>query len=155
MGKKRQPDNAICRNRQATYRYELIEQLECGLVLQGTEVKSLRDGKASLDEAYAIIDAGELWLLGFHIPPYRHGTTQVHEPARRRKLLVHAQELRRLKPKVEQKGLTLVPVRVYFNDRGLAKVTVALARGKSQADKRQAMRARDDRREMDRAQRRR
>jgi len=148
---RKQDDNTACRNRRAPFRYELLEVIECGVSLLGTEVKSLRGGQASLEEAYARIEGGELWLVGCHIAPYSHGNSQNHEPLRRRRLLVRAAELRRLRPKVEQRGLTLVPLRIYFNATGLAKVAVALARGKNAADKRQAMRDRDDRRDMDRA----
>jgi SsrA-binding protein len=148
-------NNTVCRNRKATHRFEIVAKLECGLALVGTEVKSIREKQVSLDEAYARIENGELWLVGAHIGMYRHGHTTSHEPLRRRKLLVHRQELRKLKPKVEQKGLTLVPLRIYFNERGLAKLTLALARGKRQADKRESLRARDQKREMDRAMRRR
>jgi len=147
---RKQDDNTVCRNRRAGFRYELLETFECGASLLGTEVKSLRDRQASLEEAYARIEGGELWLVGCHIAPYRHGNTQNHEPLRRRRLLVRAAELRRLRPKVEQRGLTLVPLLIRFNKRGLAKVTVALARGKNVRDKRQDMKARDDRRDMDR-----
>jgi SsrA-binding protein len=155
MKKKPVHDQTVCRNRKAAHRFHVEEKLECGIVLTGTEVKSLRARDASLDEAYARIADGELWLIGFHISPYKYGTTDNHEPTRRRKLLVHARELQKLKARTEQKGLTLVPLSVYFNDRGLAKVSLALARGKSQADKRQDLKTRDDRREMDRAMRRR
>jgi len=147
---RKQDDNTVCRNRRAGFRYELLETVECGVSLLGTEVKSLRDRQASLEEAYAWIEGGELWLVGCHIAPYRHGNTQNHEPLRRRRLLVRAAELRRLRPKVEQRGLTLVPLLIRFDERGLAKVTVALARGKNARDKRQDMKARDDRRDMDR-----
>lgn len=155
MTKKRTTDNTICRNRKATFRFEILEKLECGLVLQGTEVKSLRTQSASLDESYARLSDGELWLIDFHIAPYKHGHTGGHEPRRPRKLLAHAREIRKLTPRIVQKGLTLVPLRVYFNDRGIAKVTLALARGKAVRDKRQDLKARDDRRDMDRAARRR
>lgn len=152
MAEKR-ADNVVCRNRRARFRYEILEVVECGAALLGTEVKSLRAGGASLEEAHARVEGGELWLVGCHIAPYPHAGGRGHEPLRRRKLLVRAAELRRLGPKAGQRGLTLVPLAVRFNGRGLAKVDVALARGKSAADKRQALRARDDGREMDRARR--
>lgn len=155
MSKKTSQDTAICENRKARHRFELIESIECGLVLRGSEIKSLRNRAASLDEAYARIEDGELWLIGCHIAPYSHAHTLAHEPLRRRKLLVHKRELFRLRPKVEQKGLTLVPVRLYFNERGIAKASIALARGKSQSDKRQTLKERDDHREMQRAMKRR
>jgi len=109
----------------------------------------------SLDEAYARIDNDVLWLVGCHIAPYSHAHTGQHEPLRKRKLLLHRQEMRKLRPKVEQKGLTLVPLDLHFNERGIAKVTLALARGKSTSDKRQDLKAREARREIDRAMRRR
>lgn len=147
--------HAVCSNKKASFRFELLERLECGLMLLGTEVKSLRTQGASLDESYARIDDGELWLIDFHIPAYKFGHTVNHEPMRRRKLLARAREVRKLEQAVRLKGMTLVPLRVYFNERGIAKVTVALARGKNVRDKRQDLKARDHRREMDRATRRR
>jgi len=155
MAKKQPDDNSICRNRKAGFRFEFIEKFECGIVLVGTEVKSLRSGQVSLDEAYARLENDEVWLIGCHIGPYSHGTTQAHDTLRRRKLLLHAREIRKLKPKVEQRGLTLVPVRMYFNDRGIAKVTIALARGKSVSDKRQTLKTKQDKRDMERAMQRR
>lgn len=152
MSKKKGSDNDICRNRRATFRFELLERVECGIVLRGGEVKSLREGQATLEEAYATIENDELWLINMHIPPYPFDQrAALHEPNRRRKLLVRGREIRKLKPKVEQKGLTLVPVRAYFNERGIAKIEIAVARGKATADKRQSIRERQDRREMDRA----
>ncbi len=154
MKKSPNDENVICRNRKARFRFQLLEKVECGIALFGTEVKSLREHAASIEEAYARIERGELWLIGAHIAPYGFASTQNHDPYRKRKLLVHARELRRLKPKVEQKGLTLVPLRIYFNDRGIAKVGIGLARGKSVSDKRQTLKAREHKREMDRAVRR-
>jgi SsrA-binding protein len=153
MSKKPSPSPSICRNRKAHFRFELLERLECGLVLRGSEVKSLREGRASLEEAYIRIEDDGLWLIGCHIAPYTFDTSGRYDPLRRRKLLVHARELRKLAPKVEQKGLTLVPLRLYFNSRGIAKVEIALARGKRLADKRQTLKEREHRREMDRARR--
>lgn len=151
MAKQAKPDNTVCRNRKAGFRFELLETFECGLVLYGSEVKSLRNREASLDEAYARLEGGELWLVGFHIGPYRNAADRVQDPIRRRKLLVHAHQLRKLRPKLEQKGLTLVPVSVYFNERGIAKVAVALARGKTLGDKRKSLAEREQKREMERA----
>lgn len=147
-------DQTVCTNRKASFRYETLEKLECGIALQGSEVKSLREKNASIEEAYVRIDGGELWLVGAHINPYAFANTQNHDPVRKRKLLVHKAELRKLKPKVEQKGLTLIPLRIFFNDRGLAKVTVALARGKTMGDKRESIKAREAKREISRALRR-
>lgn len=154
MPNKKPPDSTVCKNRKAVHKYHILDKLECGIALLGTEVKSLRDKGASLDEAYARIEGEELWLIGCHIAAYKFAHTTQHDPTRRRKLLVRKQELHRLKPKVEQKGLTLVPLRIYFNERGLAKVTVALAKGKSGADKREDFKARDHKREIERALRR-
>ncbi|MFQ5413298.1 MAG: SsrA-binding protein SmpB [Phycisphaerae bacterium] len=151
MTKPRSADRTVCRNRQAAFRYQLLDQIECGVVLTGPEVKGLRDGTASLNEAYALIERDELWLVGCHIGPYRHATTAEHRPVRRRKLLVHARELHRLRTKVQQKGLTLVPVTIHFNERGIAKVGLAIAAGKRQRDRREDIRARQHRRDMDRA----
>ncbi len=144
----------ICHNRKAAFRFEILERFECGIVLCGTEVKSLRGKNVSLDEAYARLDDDEVWLIGTHIGGYSFATSQKHEALRRRKLLLHAREIRKLRPKVEQKGLTLVPLRMYFNERGIAKVTVALARGKTLGDKRRTIQTREHKREMDRATRR-
>jgi SsrA-binding protein len=144
---------AVARNKKASHKYEILEKIECGLVLRGTEVKSLRDGAASLDEAYARIDGEEIWLLGFNIPPYKHGNVMNHEPTRARKLLLHKREISKLLPKVQQRGQTLVPLRVYFNHRGICKVTLALARGKTHGDRRQDLKRKEQKREMDRAMR--
>jgi SsrA-binding protein len=124
------------------------------MLLQGTEVKALREKAASLDEAYARITDDELWLIGCHIAPYAHGHAANHEPVHKRKLLVHGHEIRKWRNKVEQKGYTLIPLRIYFNSRGLAKITIALARGRVRADKREALKEREAKREMERAMRR-
>lgn len=142
-------------NKKAKFNFELLESLEAGIALTGSEVKSLRGGHASLDEAYATIKEEQVFLLDCNIAPYERAGYGQHKPTRERKLLLHRAEIRKLLAKVTQKGFTLVPTAIYFNDRGLAKVTITLARGKTHADKRQDLRARDDRREMDRAMRRR
>lgn len=139
-------------NRKARYNYELLEKFEAGLVLMGTEVKSLRAGRVNIKDAYGEIRGGELWLVALHIGPYEQGTTSAHEPERRRKLLVTARELRKLHSKIQEKGLTLVPTRLYFKG-GWAKVELALARGKRQYDKRQAIAERDSARALARAKR--
>jgi SsrA-binding protein len=154
MAKKTAPDRTVCRNRKATHRFHILEKIECGIALVGTEVKSLRERDASIEEAYARIENDELWLVGCHIAAYKFGHTRNHEPQRRRKLLLHAREIHKLKPKTEQKGLTLVPLAIYFNERGIAKVSLGLAVGKKVADKRQDLKARDHKREIDRAMRR-
>ncbi|HRX85489.1 MAG TPA: SsrA-binding protein SmpB [Phycisphaerae bacterium] len=154
MAKKQPNQPSGIRNKKASHKFEILEKIECGVALRGTEVKSLRAGSASLDESYARIDGEEIWLVGFNIPPYTHGNVQNHEPTRPRKLLLHKREIRKLLPKVLQRGQTLVPLRVYFNDRGLCKVTLALARGKTHGDRRQDLKKKDQQREMDRAMRR-
>src|SRR3954462_3658777 len=150
-GKKRKAaPGDVATNRQASYRYSFLDKLEAGMVLTGTEVKSLRGGKAQLKDGYAAIKDGELWLYNVHIPPYAPASRDNHEPERPRKLLVHKAELQRLQARVAERGLTLVPTRLYFSD-GRAKVEVALARGKDVGDKRQAIKERDMRRDMERA----
>jgi SsrA-binding protein len=141
-------------NKKASHRFEFIDRYECGIMLTGTEVKSLRTGKASLDEAYARVEDGELWLIGMNISTYEHGNVQNHAPLRQRKLLLHRREIDKLLPKVQQQGLTLVPTKVYFNDRGLAKCEIALAKGKATHDKREDLKKREHTREMERAMRR-
>ncbi len=141
---------SVARNKRARHDYELLDTYEAGIVLVGSEVKSLRDGKANLQDAYGIVKDGELWLLNCHIAPYSKTGYVVHEPTRTRKLLLHKAEIRRLIGAVERKGLTLVPLELYFK-RGLAKVSIALGRGKKQHDKRDDERTRDAQREMARA----
>jgi SsrA-binding protein len=140
----------IARNKQASYRYNLLEKWEAGLVLQGSEVKSLRDGKAQLKDGYAALRDGEVWLYNVHIAPYPPATTENHEPERPRKLLMHKREIERLIGKTQERGLTLVPTRIYFSG-PRAKVELALARGKEQRDKRESIREREQKREMERA----
>ena len=144
----------VARNKPASYRYHLLERWEAGLVLQGSEVKSLRDGKAVLKDGYASVRDGEVWLHNVHIPPYAPATRDNHEPERPRKLLMHRREIERLIGKTREKGLTLVPTRLYFKG-PRAKVELALARGKDVGDKRQAIKEREMKREMERAIRRR
>ena len=140
----------VATNRQAAYRYHLIDRYEAGMVLQGTEVKSLREGKAQIKDGYASMRDGELWLHNVHIPPYGAAARDNHEPERPRKLLLHRAELERLTGKTRERGLTIVPTRLYFKD-DRAKVEVALARGKDVGDKRQTIKEREMKREMDRA----
>jgi SsrA-binding protein len=149
-GKRKVAPGDVATNRQASFRFHLLEKLECGIALTGTEVKSLREGKAQLKDGYAAVHDGELWLHNVHIPPYGPAARANHEPERDRKLLVHRRELERLMGKTREKGLTLVPTRVYFRGRN-AKVEVALARGKERHDKRETIRAREQQREMQRA----
>jgi SsrA-binding protein len=145
----------IAENRKARHRYEVLETLECGVALVGSEVKSLRDGKLSLDEAYGRVKANEAWLVGCDIPEYRNATVWNHEPKRPRKLLMHNRELKKFANQAHEKGLTLVPLRLYFNQRGVAKVLLGLCRGKKLQDKRQALKKADMQRDMQRAIRRR
>jgi SsrA-binding protein len=140
----------IADNRQARFRYHLLEKWEAGLVLTGTEVKSLREGKATIKDGYASVRDGEVWLHNVHIPPYGPAARENHDPERSRKLLMHRREIERLIGKTHERGLTLVPTRIYFRD-GRAKVEIALARGKDVGDKRQAIKEREMKREMERA----
>jgi SsrA-binding protein len=140
----------ICRNKRAYHEYEILESLECGVALTGTEVKSLRDGHASLEDAYAKLDEGELWLIGCDVPEYAMGNRMNHKPKRPRKLLVHRREIEKFAGKATQKGFTLVPLKLYFKS-GLAKVELAIARGKQLHDKRQAAKKADAKREIRRA----
>ncbi len=143
----------ISQNRKATHRFEIMEQLECGIVLKGSEVKSLRDGQLSLDEAYVRIRDEEVWLIGADIPEYKQATIWNHDRRRPRKLLVHAQQFRKLAARAFEKGLTLVPLRVYFNARGLVKVMIGVGKGKKLHDKRDALKKADVKRQIGRAMR--
>jgi SsrA-binding protein len=140
----------ICRNKRAFHEYEVQDSLECGLVLTGTEVKSLRDGSASLEDAYAKIENGEVWLVGSDIPEYSMGNRMNHKPKRPRKLLLHRREIGKFAGKASQRGFTLVPLKMYFKD-GRAKVELAVCRGKQLHDKRQAQKKADAQREIRRA----
>lgn len=140
----------ICRNRRASHEYEILDKIECGIVLVGTEVKSLREGHATLEDAYAKIEHDELWLVGCEIPEYLFGNRLNHKPKRTRKLLLRRSEINKFAGKASVKGFTLVPVRMYFKN-GRAKVEIAVARGKQHHDKRQALKESEAKREMDRA----
>jgi SsrA-binding protein len=142
--------DSVARNPKATHDYHILEKWEAGVVLTGTEVKSLRNGKASIKEGYARLANGEVFLEGVNITPYEQGNRYNHDPVRSRKLLLHRREIERLVGAVEQKGLTLVPLELYFRD-GVAKLTLALARGKKQHDRRDDIRRREADREMARA----
>jgi SsrA-binding protein len=139
----------VASNRYASHRYHLLERLECGMVLEGTEVKALRSSGAQLKDGYAAIRDGELWLSSVHIPPYGPAARENHDPERPRKLLLHRRELDRIAGRAQERGLTLVPTRIYFSD-GYAKVEIALARGKDLYDKRQTIRERETRRDIER-----
>lgn len=153
MAKKTDDDiKPICRNRRATHDYNLLDKLECGIALRGTEVKSLREGSGSLEDAYAKIEDGELWLINSDIPEYSMGNRLNHKPKRKRKLLLRRREIAKFAAKASERGFTLVPVRMYFRH-GLAKVEIAVARGKQLHDKREAKKTAEAKREISRAMR--
>jgi SsrA-binding protein len=147
-------ERVVCQNRRAFHDYHILDRLECGLALTGTEVKSLRDSHAHLEDAYAKLENGEVWLIGCEIPEYSRGTHFNHKPKRPRKLLLHRREIERFTGKATQRGFTLVPLRLYFR-RGRAKVEIAIAQGKQLHDKRQALKTAEARKEIGRAMRRR
>jgi SsrA-binding protein len=149
-GKRKAAPGDVATNRQASFRYHLLEKWECGIQLQGSEVKSLREGGVQLKDAYAELRDGEVWLQNMHIAPYKPAARENHDPERPRKLLMHRREIERLIGKTAEKGLTLVPTRVYFKGPH-AKVELALAKGKEQKDKRRAIKERETRREIERA----
>jgi SsrA-binding protein len=140
----------VAQNRSASYNYDLLDKLEAGLVLVGTEVKALREGKGTLREAYAEIRAGEPWLVNFHVPEYQPGGFRNHDPLRRRKLLLNRREIERLIVQTQQKGMTIVPLKIYFRD-GIAKCELAVARGKKFHDRRESERRKEAKREADEA----
>ena len=146
---KAKGEKLIADNRRARHEYHLLDRYEAGLVLTGTEVKSLRDGKATLQQAYADVREGEAWLVGLHVPEYGQGNRSNHEPDRPRKLLLHRREIDQLYGRVRERGFTVVPTKLYFRD-GRVKVELALARGKELHDKRRDIAARDARRQMER-----
>jgi SsrA-binding protein len=149
-GKRKASPGDVATNRQARHRYHLLENWEAGVMLTGTEVKSLRDGKAQIKDGYAAVRDGEVWLHNVHIPPYGPAARENHEPERPRKLLLHRREIQRLEGKARERGLTIVPTRLYFSG-GRAKVEISLAKGKDVVDKRQSIKEREMKREMDRA----
>jgi SsrA-binding protein len=142
-------EKVIATNRKARHEYSILETFEAGIALKGAEVKSLRQGRASLQESYAALKNGEVWLLDMHISPYEQAADDSYEPTRKRKLLLHKKEIRRLVGKLAEKGLTLIPLRAYFKH-GIAKVELALAKGKRAYDKREAIKRRDIQRELER-----
>ncbi|MEZ5872490.1 MAG: SsrA-binding protein SmpB [Nitratireductor sp.] len=151
MAQKKKTDSAngklIADNRKARHNYEFIDSLEAGIVLTGTEVKSLRNGKANIAESYATEEDGEIWLINSYIPEYLEGNRYNHSPRRRRKLLLHRKQMAKLMQGVNREGMTLVPNRLYFNDRGIAKLQLALAKGRKAHDKREVSKERDWNRE--------
>lgn len=148
--KRKTAPGDVATNRQASFRFNLLERFEAGVVLTGTEVKSLREGKAQLKDGYATVDDGEVWLHNVHIPPYANASRDNHDPERPRKLLLHRREIDRLVGRTRERGLTLVPTRLYFSG-PRAKVEIALAKGKDRFDKRESIREREMAREADRA----
>ena len=138
------------RNRSAYYEFFIDATYDAGMVLLGTEVKSIRDGRATFNDSYCLIHKGEIWLKSFHIAQYSHGNVNNHDPLRDRKLLLEKREIRKIEAKLKEKGYTLIPLRVYFNDKNLAKIEIGLARGKKLHDKRDNIRQKDAEREMKR-----
>ena len=149
-GKRKAAPGDVATNRQAAFRYELLDRIEAGIQLQGSEVKSLRDGGVQLKDAYAEVKDGEVWLQNMHVAPYKPAARENHEPERPRKLLLHRREIERLIGKMSQKGLTLIPTRIYFKGAN-AKVEIALARGKDVKDKRRSLKDKEQKREIARA----
>ena len=154
-GKKDESDgiHVVARNRRARFEFDLLEKVEAGIVLTGTEVKSLRNGKASLEEAYASVERGEVWLNGCDIPEYLQANRMNHKPKRPRKLLLHRSEIQKVAGKSSERGLTLVPLQIYFK-KGIAKVEICVAKGRKLSDKRDALKKQDAKRDIDRALRR-
>jgi len=138
------------KNKKATFDYELIERFVAGIVLGGTEIKSIRGGRASLVDTYCYFVGGELWVKGINIAEYFYATYNNHQPTRERKLLLHKKELNKLERKTKESGLTIIPIRLFVNDRGLAKLEISLAKGKKQFDKRETLKQKDSSRELDR-----
>lgn len=149
-GKRKAAPGDLATNRQASFRFHLLDKYECGIVLRGSEVKSIRDGGVQIKDAYAAIEDGEVWLHNMHIAPYLPAARENHEPERPRKLLLHEREIERLIGATAQKGLTLVPTRIYLKG-ARVKVEIAVARGKDHADKRRDLKAKDQRRDIERA----
>lgn len=150
MSKQRFSNDINIKNRQAAFEYELLDKYVAGIILTGTEIKSIREGKVSLQDGYCYFNNGELFVKGVNITTYAQGTHYNHEPTRERKLLLKRSELRKLEGRTEEKGLTLVPLRLFINARGFAKLEIALGRGKKLHDKRDSIRERDAKRELDR-----
>ncbi len=150
MAKERFSKTVNIQNRQARFEYEILDKYTAGIVLTGTEIKSIREGKVNLQDGYCYFKQGEVFVKGVNISPYAQGTHYNHEATRERKLLLKKTEIRKMEGKIEEKGLTLVPLRLFINDRGFAKMEIAVARGKKLHDKRDSMRERDAKRELDR-----
>ncbi|MBM3413703.1 MAG: SsrA-binding protein SmpB [Bacteroidetes bacterium] len=135
-------------NRQATFNYFIENKFEAGLQLVGTEVKSLREGKASFNDAYCLVEGGEIWIQSLHIAPYSHGTHSNHDPIRTRKLLLQKREIKKIESQLKEKGFTLIPLKIFFAANGFAKIEIGLAKGKKQADKRESLKKKQADREM-------
>jgi len=138
------------KNKKASFNYEFIEKYTAGIVLTGTEIKAIREGKVSFTDSYCVFYGDELWIKGLHISEYSFGSYNNHDPKRERKLLLNKKELQKIKKRIAEKGLTIVPVRLFVNERGYAKLVIAVARGKAKYDKRQDIKARDTKRDLDR-----
>ncbi|HAE14825.1 MAG: SsrA-binding protein SmpB [Chitinophagales bacterium] len=145
------PQQLNIRNKRAGFDFELIDRFTAGLALRGSEIKSVREGKASINEAYCLFKDDELWVRNMHIAEYDMATNWQHEPLRMRKLLLEKRELRKLLSKVKERGYTIIPLRVFMSDRGFAKMEIALARGKKSHDKRHSIKAKDEKRDLDRS----
>ena len=150
MAKNRFSNTIQIKNRKASFEFEFLEKFEAGLVLKGTEIKAIREGKASVQEAYCFLQNGEAYVKGMNISPYSNASFESHEMTRERKLLLKKKEIQKLKSKTEEKGLTIVPVRLFINNRGFAKLEIALARGKKIYDKRDDIKKKDQKRELSR-----
>ncbi len=150
MASVNKPRFTVIDNRRARYEYEFVDTYEAGIMLQGTEVKALRAGEANLADAYCYFKKDELWIKNLFIKEYKHGTDNNHEATRVRKLLLKARELKKLDKKIREKGLTIIPTKIYMNERGIVKCGIALARGKNTYDKRDSLKSKDNKRELDR-----
>ncbi|MCF8371972.1 MAG: SsrA-binding protein SmpB [Bacteroidales bacterium] len=145
--------NIVIKNKKASYLYLILDEFKAGIVLTGTEIKSIRQGKANLVESYCVFKEGELWLRGMHVAEYTFANQFNHEPKRDRKLLLNRQELRKLEKKIKEKGFTIIALQLYFSETGYAKVDIALAKGKTLGDKRESLKTKDAKRDMDRQER--
>ena len=148
MGKEKEKNNIRIKNNRASFEYFLIDRYTAGIVLTGTEIKSIREGKASLADAYCMFVNDEMFVIGMHISEYSLGTYNNHDPKRDRKLLLTKRELRKLKTKINEKGYTIIPIEMYINDKGMAKVEIALAKGKHFYDKRENLKEKDNKKEI-------
>ncbi|NQT64887.1 MAG: SsrA-binding protein SmpB [FCB group bacterium] len=140
----------VFKNRKARHNYFFVQELEAGIVLKGSEIKSIREGKLSFKDSYASVEAGEVWLYSLHISPYKYDSVFAPDPERKRKLLLNRREIKKIRNQMDEKGMTLIPVEIYINDKGMAKVKIALAKGKRQYDKREDIKKKDVMRDMQR-----